>query len=70
MKICITFFAFLLARSVCAQTGDSVVIEYYKNGNIKQKISLDQKGIKNGASFYYSEEGSLDSTISFSKPTG
>ena len=65
MKICITVLLFFLSVSVCAQTGDTMLIKYYENGNIKEKISINQKGLKNGESFYYSEEGILDSSASY-----
>ena len=67
MKIYTTFLAFFVGAYVCAQTGDSIIIKYHGNGNIKQKISINQQRFKNGESLYYSEGGTLDSSVSFRK---
>jgi hypothetical protein len=48
-----------------SQKGDHNNNTYYSSGNIKEKVSLNQLGVKNGKAFFYSENGYLDSTVIF-----
>lgn len=43
----------------------SEAITYYANGNRKDSINLNKSGTKEGKCFYFGEDGSLDSTVTF-----
>jgi hypothetical protein len=46
-----------------SQQGSYKSNKYYSSGGIKEKISLNNLGVKDGISFFYSENGHLDSTV-------
>lgn len=42
-----------------------MIKNYYDNGKLKDSINLNADSLKNGKSFYFDNEGDLDSTITF-----
>jgi len=65
MKPLFILIAIIISRDNFAQTTDSLTKSYYSSGQLKSIGRFTNKGLKNGEFIYYSEEGKIDSSITF-----
>jgi hypothetical protein len=50
---------------IVKETGNTIVKNLYPNGIIKEIISLNKDSVRNGESFYFDENGKMDSSVTF-----
>jgi hypothetical protein len=71
-RLTIIFLIFICGTSCNHSKKDDcnfIKTEFYSTGKIRDILSINSRGIKNGESFYFNEYGFLDSSLTFSNGT-